>query len=945
LGSSPQGAKYTYRDSGLTNGVTYYYKLEDIETTGATELHGPVWATPEAGASAGEGEALPGEEGGEEEGGSEGSESSRITYGSPWENEVRLRQVNGRTLELELLTKGFYAYPEEDGSVRLVVPGLELFAAPGEPAVPVYRGLVEALAGLQVRVNRVRVDDVDIFTSLRPSSTEAPSVIGSADGTTRAGKKKVKRKFLKGKGLYPEKPARLVEVVFQEELKKALVEMSPIRWDEDGARLLLAKRMTVRVSFAGVEPSEKALAKGGGRRHVETHESRDMLARFVTQEAGLYGVRFEDVFGAGAPAIETSKLRLSRQGETVAFRVMPGAKKFNRKSVLYFISEGADANPYGQEAVYELERSDAGVVMDKLDAQPYGSQVLEYWRTVRREENLLYQAAYIEAEDVWQWDWIFGPMTKDFSFQVENLAASPDASKLDIWLQGASDFPEDPDHHARVYVNGTLVAEEWWDGETGVHVTAEVGPGVLHEGANELQIEEVGDTDALYSMIMLDRFEVSYPSQLVADDGELTGGFRQSGTAWVSGLENAYAFDLTGEHPLWLDGVNHQEGVGFGAEAGHQYLLVSDSTVRSPEVRKPPVTSLRSEINAAEYLVIGPREFLSAAEPLLRYRLNEGLRTMAVAVEDIYSVFGYGEETAESIHEFLSYAYHHFNEPTVRYVVLLGDATYDPKDYLGTGVVNQVPAKMVKTQFVWTASDPWLAAVNGEDLLPDVAIGRLPAASVEEVESMVAKILAYETGEADPGAPVVLITDNPDQAGDFDWNAQDLSDTILYGLDVGTIQLSELGTAATRSAILNAFDEGPSIMSYIGHGGIEVWANENLFHRESVDSLSPQSQQPLLFTMNCLNGYFHFPYRNSLAEELLKVEGKGIVAAFSPSGLSLDWPAHRFHRALLDQVVNGEHQRLGDAILAGQSDYANTGAFPELLSIYHLLGDPALRLR
>jgi len=33
------------------------------------------------------------------------------------------------------------------------------------------------------------------------------------------------------------------------------------------------------------------------------------------------------------------------------------------------------------------------------------------------------------------------------------------------------------------------------------------------------------------------------------------------------------------------------------------------------------------------------------------------------------------------------------------------------------------------------------------------------------------------------------------------------------------------------------------------------------------------------------------------------------------------------------------------AILAGQVIYAHTGAFPELLSIYHLLGDPALKLR
>jgi hypothetical protein len=48
LGTSPEGKIYSYTDSGLTNGVTYYYKLEDIETTGETKEHGPVWATPQA---------------------------------------------------------------------------------------------------------------------------------------------------------------------------------------------------------------------------------------------------------------------------------------------------------------------------------------------------------------------------------------------------------------------------------------------------------------------------------------------------------------------------------------------------------------------------------------------------------------------------------------------------------------------------------------------------------------------------------------------------------------------------------------------------------------------------------------------------------------------------------------------------------------------------------
>jgi hypothetical protein len=134
-------------------------------------------------------------------------------------------------------------------------------------------------------------------------------------------------------------------------------------------------------------------------------------------------------------------------------------------------------------------------------------------------------------------------------------------------------------------------------------------------------------------------------------------------------------------------------------------------------------------------------------------------------------------------------------------------------------------------------------------------------------------------------------------------------------------------------------------MSYMGHGGIHLWADENIFNTDDAALLGLQEKQPLLLTMNCLNGYFHFPYFDSLAEGLLKVEGKGAIAAISPSGMSLNRPAHLYHKALLDEILNGGYERLRDALLAAQESYTESGAFPELLGIYNLLGDPALALR
>jgi hypothetical protein len=313
-------------------------------------------------------------------------------------------------------------------------------------------------------------------------------------------------------------------------------------------------------------------------------------------------------------------------------------------------------------------------------------------------------------------------------------------------------------------------------------------------------------------------------------------------------------------------------------------------------------------------------------------------------VEEIFQEFGYGESRPEAVKRFLEYAYESWRRPSLRYVVLLGDGSYDPKDYLKTGVKDRIPPYVVKTSYLWTASDPFYGAVNGEDLLPDVAVGRLSAGTVEEARVLVEKVVAFETGGRSLDGKAVLIADNADLGGSFEADADEIAGSVLSQREVEKIYLRDL-QGGTRATIVAAFDNGPGLVSYMGHGGTAVWASENVFNNTDLVSMSPQGQQPLLLTLNCLNGFFHFPPLNSLAEAFLKAEGKGVVAAFSPSGLSLNDAAHVYHQAVLREIESGRHSRLGDAILAAQSVYADSGAFPELLSIYHLFGDPALRIR
>jgi hypothetical protein len=513
-------------------------------------------------------------------------------------------------------------------------------------------------------------------------------------------------------------------------------------------------------------------------------------------------------------------------------------------------------------------------------------------------------------------------------------------------LQGASDAPSVVDHHLRVSLNGVFVGEASFDGQKPYHFEATVSAGTLREGANELTLENVGDT-GVSSLVFLDRFSLRYPRSATLQDGVFEGRFAETGTALVAAVAApAYLLDLgVPGAPVWLTGFESgPEALRLAAQAGHSYLVAAGLGLLTPRVAKPPASTLRDTGNHADYLIVAPRAFLAAAEPLLERRRSQGLSARAVAFEEIASVFGAGQPSAEALRAFLSFAFHSWARPSPRYVLLLGDASYDPRNFMGGSRPAPLPALWTRTAYLWTASDPLLAAVNGDDALPDMAIGRLPAASVEEATSLVRKQLDWEDSGQDLAGKVALVADNPDAGGDFEADVADIQSSFLSGRPVARILVREQG-ASTRDAIREAFDGGLSLASYVGHGGAAVWASENVLNSWDAPSLLAQPRQPLLLTLICLNGYFVAPSYDSLAEAFLKVDGRGVIAAISPSGLSLETPAHAFHRALMAELTSGAHVRLGDAVLAAQKAYADSGAMPELLSVYQLLGDPGLRIQ
>jgi hypothetical protein len=140
--------------------------------------------------------------------------------------------------------------------------------------------------------------------------------------------------------------------------------------------------------------------------------------------------------------------------------------------------------------------------------------------------------------------------------------------------------------------------------------------------------------------------------------------------------------------------------------------------------------------------------------------------------------------------------------------------------------------------------------------VPDLALGRLPAKDKAEARRLVEKLVAFESAGRDLSGTAVLVADNADLAGHFEADADDVAATALAARAVEKVYVRDLG-AATRDTIRSAFDSGPGLVSYVGHGATAVWASENVWNNTDLATLAAQEKQPLLCPLP--ERFFHFP--------------------------------------------------------------------------------------
>lgn len=344
--------------------------------------------------------------------------------------------------------------------------------------------------------------------------------------------------------------------------------------------------------------------------------------------------------------------------------------------------------------------------------------------------------------------------------------------------------------------------------------------------------------------------------------------------------------------------------------------------------------------NGADMVIITHKDFRQAVEPLAALRRSQGLRVAVIEVEDVYDEFSYGAHTPAALKAFLWWAASHWSRAP-EYLLLVGDSSWDPRNYFGEGEHDLVPTKLIDTGYLETASDDWLADFN-ETGLASMAIGRLPGRTVAEVNLMVAKILAYEQ-ERELNAPLrgaVMVADSG-----FESESEETQGLLPASVAVERINRAEVGNdELMRGQIVEALNQGPMIVNYYGHGSVTVWTGAGLLDSDLAGGLTNGNRLSLYIMMTCLNGYTHDANIDSLGESVLKAQNGGAVAVWASSGFTDSQPQfvmdREFYRLLFD-TSGSLPLRLGQATRNAK------GAIPDLdvRRTWMLLGDPALRMR
>lgn len=668
------------------------------------------------------------------------------------------------------------------------------------------------------------------------------------------------------------------------------------------------------------------------------------------RKPGIYAVNLADLAdGMGRPL---SDLAAAAAANQLAIRQggAPLATIYDEAAARVLFYGPATDNWYARDNAAMIAIGPGVAMPRRAPAATSGETVLPV--QVRFEEDRYPLDTSIQwTGDIYYWDYVIVNTRSSYapSFSVDLTGCQSDV-QLTVRLQGWNSSTNKPDHCAEIYWNGSLVASGTFDDTETKEITFTVPAADVIAGVNELTVKGILLPGRAASFFVVDWIDASFDRAVAP---EAATAFYEAAAAVPAISAAAYtqpvalALDAAGA-PTWLADENGAlPARAFAAAEGDARYALAEADaipVLVPTAVNAQPWFLAAD-NRVDYFIITSRHLEEAAQALADYRAGQGLRVGIATFEDLADTFAGGLRTPEAIPAALRHAVATWAEAPWL-VLFAGNGNYDFLDAMiqTTKEVNHVPPMMRPSDYGTFAADALLTDLDG-DGLPDIAAGRLPANTPAELAAMLAKIQAYEEGfAADWTKQMVLVADKNDPlAGDFRAANSNFAAQVGGRMSVASIELDVTPVRQATPALTNWFNTGAGIIHYTGHGKVTVLTSSALFNTTHVAKLS-NARPPIFVALTCLAGSYESPGVTSLSESLLVKSGGGAVAAWSPSGYSLNDSAVALGTDFYDVVINSGANTLGEAVLYARR--AQTGKLlnSDTYGSYNLLGDPALRL-
>jgi hypothetical protein len=378
---------------------------------------------------------------------------------------------------------------------------------------------------------------------------------------------------------------------------------------------------------------------------------------------------------------------------------------------------------------------------------------------------------------------------------------------------------------------------------------------------------------------------------------------------------------------------------------------------------------------ATDYIIITHSSLLAQANRLAQFHQQKNnYRTKLVTAEQVYNEFSSGSPDATALRDFLKMYFDKYSNTAadkLKYVLLLGDASFDYKDRIRNntslipGYENSLSLDPLST---YTSDDFYGFLNDNEDInsgtvtnLLDIGIGRVPAKNETEAKNFVDKVIAYYDKQSfGPWRNnLTLIADDEDQNLHFQ-DGETFAATITGAASGNNLQKiyldafkQENGSGGSRypdanDASNNSIYNGTLIWNYSGHGGHNRLAEETILDQEIVNKWNNPNRLPLFITATCDFAPYDNPAINSIGENILLRPKTGGIALMTTTRLVFSFSNrvinNNYLATALQPDANNKFKTLGEAVMAAKNfTYQSSGDIINNRK-FTLLGDPGMRL-